>query len=249
MADDPLANAVETFSSPIEHLIAALGQGIAQAQRALDQNSIQTQELIDTDPLLSQYGLQATWYQFPKVDLELKLSLAISADQSSTPPGPAPPPAAPGPAPAPLAISTAALQSIRLIAQPVSAAYQTHFNYDAHAASTLTLSIVPVPQPGPSDRVTAPPRMTAFPGPTGQPDVQGAALASAAKFVTTTDSKGNKIPAAQDTQHNALRFDVNFNATARLWYVLQYAPSNAAVKPVVVAVDDATASVRIISTP
>ena len=43
MADDPLANAVETFSTPIELLIIALGQGIAQAQQAMDQNSIQMQ--------------------------------------------------------------------------------------------------------------------------------------------------------------------------------------------------------------
>jgi hypothetical protein len=50
MATHPLATAVETFAAPIESLIIALGQGLAQAQQGLDQNSIQAQEAIDTDP-------------------------------------------------------------------------------------------------------------------------------------------------------------------------------------------------------
>ncbi|HKD08950.1 MAG TPA: hypothetical protein VKB79_23810 [Bryobacteraceae bacterium] len=238
MADDPLSTAVETFSAPIENLITALGQGIAQAQRAMDLNSIATQEQLDTDPVLSQYHLQATWYQFPSATLELKLSLSISEDQSSSPNS------APSVAHAAPRLTVAQLQlrnPVRLIAQPVSASYQTHFNYDAQAASTISVNIVPVPPPVAPDQVTVPPRM--------QPaDVQTTALASPAKFVTVMDSQGKPTPAATDAAGNALRFEINFNSTARLWYVLQYAPSNSAVNAIVVAVDDATASVRVIST-
>jgi hypothetical protein len=235
MADDPLSNALEVFSAPIDKLILALGQGIAQAQRALDENSIQTQESLDTNPLLSQYRLQATWYQFPSVSMELKLSLAVSEDQSSS--------SSPNIAPraAIAAPVTKALSPVRLIAQPVSASYQTHFNYDAQAASTISLTIVPVPPPASPDPVTVPPRMKST-------EVQSAALASPAKFVVTTDGQGNKTPATIDGQGNGLRFDMNFNAAARLWYVLQYAPSNASVAAIVVAVDDATGSVRVINT-
>ena len=135
---DPLATAVETFAAPIEGLIIALGQGLAQAQQGLDQNSIQTQEAIDTNPMMSQYGLQATWYQFPRVDLELKLSITVAQDQSSSTSN-----RSPSRAP----IFAAQFRPIKIIAQPVSASYQTHFNYDAQAASTLTLSVVPVPSP------------------------------------------------------------------------------------------------------
>lgn len=221
MPTDPLANAVESFSAPIETLIIALGQGLAQAQQALDQNSIQTQETIDADPVLSKYGLQATWYQFPSVNLQLKLALSIA--QVQTPP----PPNAPGP-------------GTLIVAQPLSAAYQAHFNYDAQAASQITVTLAPVPPPRSGNQVV--PAKTPA-------QVQAAALGSAAKFVTSKDAQGVTIPAATDAQGNALRFDINFNGAAGLWYVLQYAPSNAAVKPVVVAVDDATGSVRIISTP
>src|SRR5271154_216524 len=82
MTTDPLANAVETFSAPIENVIIALGQGIAEAQKALDNNSIAVQQSIDTDPVLSQYGLQATWYQFPTVTMQIKMSMSITQEQT-----------------------------------------------------------------------------------------------------------------------------------------------------------------------
>jgi hypothetical protein len=222
---DPLASAVETFSAPIEDLIIALGQGLAQAQQGLDKNSIQTQEAIDTNPSLSQYGLQATWYQFPTVQMQLKISLSISQDQA--------------PATSDASPSLAAPSMLHIIAQPLSANFQTHFNYDGTAATQVNITIVPVPPPMASNQVGgAPPTMT-------QAQVQTVALASAAPFVTTTVA-GNKVPATVDGQGNALSLIINFNTAARVWYVLQYAPSNAAVIPVVVAVDDATQSVRII---
>src|SRR5206468_3518281 len=110
-----------------------------------------------------------------------------------------------------------------------------HFNYDVTASSLIRLSIVPVPPPLTGDQVTVPPRM-------GPDEVQSAALASSAKFSTAKDSQGNTIPDPK------LRFDVNFNAAARLWYVLQYDPSNTADTPIVVSVDDDTGTVRVIST-
>ena len=230
MPTDPLANAVEAFAAPIDSLIIALGQGIAQAQQALDKNSIQSQEAIDADPVLSQYGLQATWYQFPSVTMQLKLSLSIAQDQS----GSAPTSASVG-----LAVP---LSAVRVVAQPLSASFQTHFDYDAQAASQVNVTIAPVPAPRVGGQASTPPLML--------PDkVQKAALASAAKFVTTTDSSGNTIPASKDGQGNALTFVMNFNATSALWYVLQYSPSNTAVKPVVVTVDDAKGTVQVISSP
>ena len=189
MPVDPLANAVETLAAPIESLIIALGQGLAQAQRALDQNSIQTQEAIDANPVLSQYGLQATWYQFPSVNMQLKLSLSIAQDQS-------PSTAVAGPA---------AAGPIRLVAQPLSASFQNHFNYDAQAATQINLTMVPVPAPKAGDQVTTPPRMNPA-------AVQAAALASPAPFVTTKDAQGNKIPASVDAHGNALSLIINCNS-------------------------------------
>jgi hypothetical protein len=227
----PLASTVETFSAPIEDLITALGQGLAQAQQALDQNSIQTQQAIDSDPVLSQYGLQATWYQFPTVNLQLKMSLSITQDQPSS--------SSAQPSSAQAANSSIASSgALHIIAQPTSASFQAQFNYDASAATQVNVTIVPVPPPSNGSQV--PPQMT-------QAQVQTVALASSAPFITTTDANGNKIPATTDGQGNALSLLINFNSASRTWYVIQYAPSNSAVQDVVVAVDDATQSVRIIS--
>jgi hypothetical protein len=139
------------------------------------------------------------------------------------------------------AMSQLQARKIRLVGQPLSASFQSHFNYSGQAASQINLSIVPVPGPRPGDKVNLPPQMLTA-------DVQTAALKSGAKYVTGKDAQGNVIPATTDGT-NALRFDVNFNSTSRIWYVLQYAPANKNVKAAVVAVDDATGAVRIISTP
>jgi hypothetical protein len=224
MATDPLANAVETFSAPIENVIIALGQGIAQAQQALDQNSIKTQEAIDTDPTLLQYGLQATWYQFPTVNMQLKMSMSIAQDSTTT-----------GTIPSPASSSIAG--RYRIIAQPLSASFQNYFDYDAQAATEINLTMVPVPAPRTGNGVSNPPQMTAA-------AAQSAALASGAKFITTKNAQGVIV----DASGNVYVIATNFNASARLWYVLQYAPSNASIAPIVVAVDDATQTVRIIST-
>jgi hypothetical protein len=248
---NPFTNTLEVFSSSIEDFITSLGKGISDAQVAMDQNSIQTQAALDSDPVSSQYGLQATWYQFPKVDLELKLSVTVTQDQSSSPASQAASRALP-------AGIGGLSRPVRIIAQPVSASYQTHFNYDAQAASTLSLSIVPVPaQRTPGQAVQ--PRMT-------DTQVRASAFASAAKFVFAKDSQGkvivdaqgNPVPATVDAQGNALRFDINFNGAGGLWYVLQYAPFKSSIIPVVVAVDDVLGSqpgvdpktaARVISTP
>jgi hypothetical protein len=70
----------EVLVRPLGEVLARVGEGVAQAQRAMDLNSIATQTLIDNDPVLSEYGLQATWYHMPEVTLELKMSLAMKRE-------------------------------------------------------------------------------------------------------------------------------------------------------------------------
>ena len=225
MSNGTLKNVTEVFSAPIESLIVALGRGIAEAQTALDLNSIKAQQEIDSDPVLSGQGLQATWYQFPKVDLQLKLALSV-VEEGNAPQNPT--------TRAGVTLSKLPLLH-RVVAQPVSAAYQNHFNYNAEASSTITLSIVPVPAPRSGDQSTLPPSLSTA-------EVQKAALASPAKFQTSKDSNGNTIPVP------GLRFDINFNGAARVWYVLQYDALNTAAPAVVVTVDDRTGVARVIST-
>lgn len=142
MADN-IDRVTDMLSAPMEQVIVALGTGIARAQRELDRFALQTQREIDEDPLLSEAGLQATFYQIPRAELELTMAIALEEDR--------PAPQAAGLAAAP----TQALRPLKqLHLQPVNAAYTNQFNYDVQASSKLKLTVVPVPPPAAEAAVT-----------------------------------------------------------------------------------------------
>jgi hypothetical protein len=205
--------AVEVFAAPIEGVLIALGRGIAEAQRELDRSSLAAQAEIDADPVLSQIGAQATWFQLPRVELELKLALTMSRDPATR-----------------AAVGLA--RPLKLVAQPVSAAYQNHFNYDVQGSSVVRVTVVPVPAPTAGDPATAPPLMEPA-------DVQRAALASRAQFATVKRGSA-RVP------NPRLRLDVNFNAATRTWSVLQHDPARPERPAVAVIVDDETRAVRVV---
>jgi len=210
MAD--VANVVEVFSAPLEGLIAALGRDVSAAQAELDRNALKAQEAIDSDPELAGLGLQAPWHQLPRVDFQVKLALTTAAER-----------------PVARAGAAAAVEpsSLRLIAQPLSAAYQNHFDYDVSGASELSLSLVPVPPPQLPAESTLPPNLSAE-------DAQVAALRV----------RGAGFRKVRGEPRPGLRVDVNFNPLTREWFVLQYDPKAPTRNPVVAAVDDETRAVR-----
>jgi hypothetical protein len=210
MAD--IGNVVEVFSAPLEGLISALGRDISSAQADLDRNSLKAQEDIDSDPQLAGLGLQAPWHQLPRVDFQLKLALTTAAEAPAVRAG------------AGAQISPSA---IRLIAQPLSAAYQNHFNYDVQGSSELSISLVPVPPPQQAAESTMPARLA-------PEDAQALALRI----------RGAGFRKTRGEPSSGFRLDVNFNPLTREWFVLQYDPKAPDKRPVVAAVDDATGAVR-----
>lgn len=128
----------DLLSAPMEAVIIALGVGIAKAQRELDLHAIELQREINEDPVLSEYGLQATWYQIPKAELELNIAVAMEDKGDATK------------APTKALSAAKALAPYRLkqvYLQPVNATYQNQFDYNVQASSKLKLSFVPVPPP------------------------------------------------------------------------------------------------------
>jgi hypothetical protein len=113
----------------------------------MDRFAIQTQQEIDQDPLLSEHGLQATFYQIPHAELELTMAIALEEQQPSSAGLAAQPLAA-----QPLAVRAVALKQIHF--QPVNATYTNQFNFDVQASSKLKLTIVPVPPPAAGSAVT-----------------------------------------------------------------------------------------------
>jgi hypothetical protein len=218
----------ERFSAPLDSVIGAVVHGVAGAQTAIDRNSLASQQAIDADPELAGKDLQAPWYQLARTDVQLKLAFTVA----ETPPGAQAPPApAAAPAAMPVAMPIVA-PAMRLIAQPVSAAYQNHFNFDAQASSTITLSLAPVPPPQPTSGAVVTPQLS-------QEEVQALALQSEAGFATQRGTKGPPLPS------EALRFAIQYNPAARLHYVHQHKPGEPSAATVV-AVDDVTREVRVI---
>ena len=136
MADN-IQRVSDLLSAPMEQVIVALGSGIARAQRELDRLAIKTQREIDEDPVLSENGLQATFYQIPRAELELNIAIALEEDLG----------AAKAILPGSKALATQALALKAIHLQPVNAVYTNQFNFDVQASSKLKLTVVPVPPP------------------------------------------------------------------------------------------------------
>jgi hypothetical protein len=186
----------ELLSVPMESLIVALGRGIGQSQTELDRNSIAVQRAIDEDPVLSQYGLRATWYQMPRTELELKVAVAMESTEDEKPGNPGP-----------TGISVSGIAELKktlpakLWLQPVNASYSNQFDYDASASSQLKMTIVPVPPPGAE---------------------QVAAATLAEEQVKQLADPYLKKEADGTTLLQDARLSVNFNRGARMWFVIQY---------------------------
>jgi hypothetical protein len=207
-------------------VIGAVVQGVSNAQTALDQSSLANQQAIDANPELAGKELQAPWYQLARTDVQLKLAFSVAEGE---PAPPAPPQSA---AAIPEITPALNLQALHLIAQPVSAAYQNHFNFNAQAASTISLSLAPVPPPLPPSGSVAPAQLSAE-------EVQALALQSDAGFRTKPGPQRTRVPS------DALRFAMQYNPSARTWYVHQYDPGDPS-SATVAAVDDVTRQTRVL---
>ena len=119
----------EVLVRPLSEVLARLGEGVAQAQRAMDMNALATQTLIDNDPVLSGYGLQATWYHMPEVNLELRLSLSMTRENK---------------------VQNGRVVQSRLVMQaaPHNAKVQTTTGLQVEGTSVLKARIVSIPPPG-----------------------------------------------------------------------------------------------------
>lgn len=112
---------------PLGEVLAGVADGVARAQRTMDLASIATQALIDNDPVLSGYGLQATWYHMPEVTLELKLSLSLQHSAKTDGSG------------------RIVERRLSVLAAPHNARVQNTLGLEVQGASTLRARIVSVP--------------------------------------------------------------------------------------------------------
>jgi len=117
----------EVLITPLSRLLGEVGCSVAETQRALDLNSIKSQLEIEEDENLKDYGIQATWYHIPEVDLELKLSLSIKLETEVD--------------------SKNKVRGYKpvLNAAPLNASYNSLYNYNVEGSSSIKAKIVSIP--------------------------------------------------------------------------------------------------------
>lgn len=125
----------DTMAAPLGNLIASIGEGVADAQAALDAGSLaQTLALYDEEDgdimnkRLREIGYQPTFYTIPETKVKAKVSLSMSQSGSST-------------------IESNRLSGVRMYATPINATNSNKYNLDVNASVELDFMIKPVPAP------------------------------------------------------------------------------------------------------
>ncbi len=130
------AELTDSLSAPLGDVIAEVARGVAEAQQAMDLQTVETFKKIygarggKAYEELRMLGYQPTWYKIPEATAEITISLTISGDTAETGTEP-----------------TASQKSgrIKLYGAPVDANYTNRYNFDLKAASHLKFKVVPVP--------------------------------------------------------------------------------------------------------
>lgn len=145
MASNPLADLLaESVAAPLGEVIAAVGQGVAEAQRALDEAAIAaTLAIYETKgdagmAMLQEIGYRPTFYVLPDTACEVQVSMRIGGSGG-------------GDGSAGTARTPGAIGKARTYVTPVDAGFAQRFGFQAQAAAKLTFRIVPVPAPAAFD--------------------------------------------------------------------------------------------------
>lgn len=125
MSSDPKEFISQIFTMPYGDIIASVGEGVAEAQRALDEGSLAaTLDLYDseadvgtTQEILQAIGYQPQYYGVRNVKGHLKMALSFQAEGNGA----------------------------RLWGTPMNPVVTGKYSYDAKASSELQFEIVPIP--------------------------------------------------------------------------------------------------------
>ncbi|WP_430412276.1 hypothetical protein [Kordia sp.] len=126
----------DAFAAPLGDFIAAIGEGVGEAQAALDEGSLrQTLDIYNSDPdkgsetlkMLREVGYQPTFYTIPKTTAKAKISLSISQQSTGS-----------------TSQNSRAFRP-KMYATPVNASNTNKYNLGLNATAEIQFDIVPVP--------------------------------------------------------------------------------------------------------
>jgi hypothetical protein len=128
----------DAFASPLGDFIASIGEGVGEAQAAMDEGSLrQTLEIYNQNPddagdtlkLFREIGYQPTFYTIPKTTAKAKISLTLSQKSDGV-------------------LNNNRAFRPKMYVTPVNATNSNKFSLDLNASAEIQFDIVPVP---PSD--------------------------------------------------------------------------------------------------
>lgn len=127
MSNTPARFLSEIFSIRFGDMIASVGEGIATAQAALDQASLEATLAVYSDTadsdlkLLREIGYQPTFYAIPKASGKMMVALSMFSE------------------------TTGDGQRLMLMASPLNPTLSNKYSYSGSASAEVTFDIVPVP--------------------------------------------------------------------------------------------------------
>ncbi len=127
MSNSPSQFLSEIFSIRFGDMIASVGEGVATAQGAMDQASLQATLAVysdDQDPglaMLRDIGYQPTFYVIPKASGKLMVSLSMFSETNTEG------------------------SRLRLMASPLNPTLANKYGYTGSASAEVSFDIVPVP--------------------------------------------------------------------------------------------------------
>ena len=142
MANNSLDFMKDVLAAPLGELIASIGEGVADAQAALDAGSLaqtlaiysESEEDIELLTKLRGIGYQPTFYTLPETEVEASISLALS-----------------GKSPLSGALEGGVTDKImgrtKVYVSPLNASNTNKYNMNVKAMTKLKFKIVPVPPP------------------------------------------------------------------------------------------------------
>lgn len=156
----------DVVASPLGDVIASVGEGVAEAQQALDEGSLaKTLEIYseageDTLKVLRDIGYRPTFYALPETTGEVRVSLHLGKSANSKA-GNTPSGARLQPAVAAQFARVGRNIGIqpRMYATPVDAGYANRYGYQANISAKLSFKIVPVPAPEGADELRVVPNL------------------------------------------------------------------------------------------
>ncbi len=149
----------DVTASPLGDVIAAVGEGVAEAQQALDEGSLaKTLEIYteggdDLLKVLKDIGYRPTFYTLPETTGEVKVALQLGNVGQPTPAATTAKKLRPELSAKLSRVGMNVAPKPRIYASMVDGGYANRYSYQADISAKLTFKIVPVPPPEGADEL------------------------------------------------------------------------------------------------